>query len=165
MVVCEATTHEGSCLSLPEGPVYYGLISVPRPSASLWHILITLCPPFLPFHCCFFTSFLGFGYYIWWEEQMSPFHSLGWLQTSIKFNWVLAPQKHTDFPRVRWASCLTFDAKPDSPVFYSLELACAFVSYSLGCGQTVTPRQFQASNKFIFVTYLKSKHWRKFYLI
>lgn len=60
---------------------------------------------------------------------------------------------------------LKFDGNPNSSVFYSLELACAFVSYSWVSGQTIIPRSFQPSNKFVSVTNLKKQALRENLLV
>lgn len=60
---------------------------------------------------------------------------------------------------------LKLDGNPDSPVFYSLELACAFVSYSWASGQTLIPKSLQSSNKFVSVTNLKKQALRENLLV
>lgn len=60
---------------------------------------------------------------------------------------------------------LKFNGNPNSPVFYSLELAGAFVSYSWASGQTIIPRSLQSSNKFVSVTNLKKQALRENLLV
>lgn len=60
---------------------------------------------------------------------------------------------------------LKFDGNPNLPVFYSLGLDCAFVSYSWASGQTIIPKSLQPSNKFVSVTNLKKQALRENLLI
>lgn len=65
------------------------------------------------------------------------------------------------FPECIRHPILKFDGNPNSPVFYSLELACAFVSYSWASGHTIIPRSLQPSNKLVSVTNLKKQTKKK----